>query len=231
MARAATAPDAAPSTAAHEDAARDWLLPRASETFRAIYTRCGADKTRVLAICSAISGEGKTTLAIGLATTMAQDFPERRVLLVETNLDEPVLAKDLGVDPAPGLVDSLATGESPAAVCRRTRLSNFDVLPAGGPVTEPGRWLRSSRTAAAIESLRQEYDLVVLDVPALLVNSDSQPLTALADGVILAVRAGITPTDLIAAAIRQLESAKLLGTVLNGTNAATPRWLRRLVGA
>jgi Mrp family chromosome partitioning ATPase len=40
----------------------------------------------VIGVCSAISGEGKTTVAVGLAVTIAQDFPERRVLLVETDL-------------------------------------------------------------------------------------------------------------------------------------------------
>src|SRR6266567_4728876 len=64
------------------DLYREWSVPGADDVFRGIYTRCGTGSTDVLAICSALTGEGKTTLSLGLATTIAQDFPDRQVLLV-----------------------------------------------------------------------------------------------------------------------------------------------------
>src|SRR3954469_25976555 len=63
--------------------ARDWPLSGANELFRGIYTRAGIDASQLIAVSSAIDGEGKTTLSLGLAATIAQDFPDRRVLLVE----------------------------------------------------------------------------------------------------------------------------------------------------
>src|SRR6188508_3126789 len=69
------------------DAPREWLFPQGDELFRGIYTRAGTGfAAEVLAVCSAVAGEGKTTVGLGLAVTIAQDFPERRVLLVETDL-------------------------------------------------------------------------------------------------------------------------------------------------
>src|SRR5690349_9018364 len=66
-------------------APREWTFEGADEVFRTIYTRAGAGFGReVVAVCSAIDGEGKTTMAVGLAIAVAQDFPGRRVLLVET---------------------------------------------------------------------------------------------------------------------------------------------------
>ena len=72
------------------------MVPGLDEYFRGIYTRAAVGfGSEVLAISSAIGGEGKTTLSVGLAITLAQDFPERRVLLVETDFQSPVLAADL----------------------------------------------------------------------------------------------------------------------------------------
>src|SRR6185436_15825172 len=65
---------------------RDWLFAGADELFRNLYTRAGIGFTsEVMAVSSAIAGEGKTTVSLGLAVTVAQDYPERRVLLVETD--------------------------------------------------------------------------------------------------------------------------------------------------
>src|SRR6266849_3247236 len=59
-----------------------WPFPESDELFRSIYTRAGTGfASEVLAVCSAVAGEGKTTVGLGLAITIAQDFPERRVLL------------------------------------------------------------------------------------------------------------------------------------------------------
>src|SRR4051794_19207409 len=83
-------------------APREWTFVGADEVFRTIYTRAGAGFGReVIAVCSAIDGEGKTTMAVGLAIAVAQDFPGRRVLLVETDLQRPVLADDFATDAAP----------------------------------------------------------------------------------------------------------------------------------
>src|SRR5258708_6314428 len=78
---------------------REWLFPEGDELFRGIYTRAGTGfASEVLAVCSAVVGEGKTTMGVGLAVAIAQDFPDRRVLLVETDVLRPVLAEDFGID-------------------------------------------------------------------------------------------------------------------------------------
>src|SRR5438105_7537063 len=81
-----------PNGALASDAPREWLLTGADELFRGIYTRAGIGASEVVAVCSAIAGEGKTAISLGLGVTLAQDFPERRVLLVETDFQRPGLA-------------------------------------------------------------------------------------------------------------------------------------------
>ncbi|HYW88130.1 MAG TPA: CpsD/CapB family tyrosine-protein kinase, partial [Chloroflexota bacterium] len=186
--------------------------------------------SEVLAVSSAIAGEGKTTVSLGLAVTVAQDYPERRVLLVETDFQRPTLADDFGVEPTPGLVDCILGDEPLELAFRGSFLDNLHLLPVGGPAPGPGRALRSTRMATIMDSLRQSYDLVVIDAPSLLVNSDSVMLMDLADGAVLVVRSGVTPASMVGKAIEQIDETKLRGVVLNGSRSAIPGWLRRLGG-
>jgi capsular exopolysaccharide synthesis family protein len=213
------------------DQHRDWLFSGADELFRNLYTRAGIGFTsEVLAVSSAIAGEGKTTVSLGLAVTVAQDYPERRVLLVETDFQRPTLADDFGVEPTPGLVDCILSDEPLELAFRGSFLDNLHLLPVGGPAPGPGRALRSTRMATIMDSLRQSYDLVVIDAPSLLVNSDSVMLMDLADGAVLVVRSGVTPASMVGKAIEQIDETKLRGVVLNGSRSAIPGWLRRLGG-
>jgi polysaccharide biosynthesis transport protein len=210
---------------------REWLFTGADELFRSLYTRAGIGfASEVLMVSSALAGEGKTTVSLGLALTVAQDYPDRRVVLVETDVSRPALATDFAVEPVPGLVDCILGDEPMELAFRPSFLDNLHLVPVGGPVRGPGRALRSNRMATLVDVLRQNYDLVVLDSPALLVNSDSVMLSDLADGTILVVRAGITPQAAVSRAIEQIDESKLRGVVLNGARSAIPGWLRRVCG-
>jgi capsular exopolysaccharide synthesis family protein len=206
---------------------RDWLLPDAAEVFRGVYTRLRMGSS-IVAVCSAIAGEGKTTIALGLGVTFAQDHPTRRVLLVEADLERPVLAKDFDLESAPGLADCLLAGQPFGAAYRATFLPNLHLMPAGGPIANPASLLRSSRMASALDMMRESYDLIILDAPAILAHSDTLLLTDLADRAILVVRAGVTPTDLVERATAELTEGKLDGIILNRAHSAIPNWLRRL---
>jgi capsular exopolysaccharide synthesis family protein len=208
---------------------RDWLFPGVDELFRGIYTRAGLGfSAEVVAVCSSIAGEGKTTVCVGVGVTLAQDFPDSRILLVETDAQNPVLAADFEVEPAPGLLDCMLYEAPIQDAYRPTFLDNLHLVPVGNSAKGAGRVLRSIRMASAIESMRQTHDIIILDVPPILANSDAVLLTDLADGIIHVVRMGITPLDVINKGIAQLDSEKLRGVVLNGSDSAVPGWLRRL---
>jgi capsular exopolysaccharide synthesis family protein len=221
--------DGSPQVLAVAEQGRDWLFPGLDEYFRGIYTRAGLGfASEVLAVCSAVGGEGKTTLSIGLGVTLAQDFPESRILIVETDMKDPVLAADFDVEPTPGLVDCVHTGAPIQEAYRTTFLDNLHVVPVGGPLQGAGRLLRSIRMASAIDAMRQTHDVIILDVPPILVNSDGVLLTDLADGVMCVIRAGVTPMELVNKALGQLDAEKLRGVILNGSDSSVPRWIRRM---
>jgi protein-tyrosine kinase len=214
-----------------EEPPQDWLFAGGDELFRGIYTRAGAGfAAEVLGVCSALVGEGKTTVSVGLAVAIAQDFPERRVLLVETDIQRPVLSEDFGIPASPGLLDCLVGDEPLLLACRPTFLENLHIVPAGTLPRVPGRPLRSSRMAAIIDSMRDSYDVVILDIPALLANSDAILLTDLVDGVVCVVRGGVTSVTAMNRALEQVDQAKLRGVVINAAESSVPGWVRRLGG-
>src|SRR5439155_24071287 len=120
--------------------------------------------------------------------------------------------------------------EQPLRACRPTYLQNLHIVPAGEISNISGRPLRSSRMATIVDAMRQSYDVIILDLPAILANSDAILLTDLADGVICVIRAGITPAALVNRAVEQIEPSKLRGVVINGAASAVPGWLQRLTG-
>lgn len=213
-----------------DDRTRRWLLRGGDEVFRAIYTRAKVERREVIAVTSATHGEGRTTIAIGLATTIAQDFPDRRIVIVETDLEQPVLARDLAISPRPGLIDCLVAGRLDPDAIRTTALDNLCVIPSGGPVSATERLLRSQRMVALVGELRHAFDVVVIDTPPILTNSDGAPVVALADGALLVVRAGLASVEQVERAVAEIEPVKLRGTVLNGAHSAVPQFLRRLFG-
>jgi non-specific protein-tyrosine kinase len=212
------------------DEPRAWLFPGSDELYRSIYTAVSFETSDVLAVTSAISGEGKTTTAVGLAATAAQDSPDRKVLLVEADLDRPVLASDFAVDPSPGLVDCLLSDEPVQHAYRTTFLHNLHLMPSGTNANNFGRLLRSPRMREVLEAMKRSYDLVILDGPAVLANSDAIRLCDLANGIVYVVRSGVTPSPLVRQGLERIDEEKLRGVVLNGQTSAIPSWLRRLVG-
>jgi polysaccharide biosynthesis transport protein len=206
------------------------LLPGLDGLFRGIYTRAGIGAPDVVAVCSAIADEGKTTVSLGLAATLAQDFPDWRLLVVETNFAAPVLAADFGLEPGPGLAGCLLDDVPLPTECRGTALANLYLLPSGELPPAAGRVLRSGRMASAISRMRERFDVVVLDAPAILGDGDALPLLDLADGALFVVRAGATPTEAADKALGLIERDKIRGVVLNGVDSAVPGSLRRLCG-
>lgn len=208
---------------------RDWIVPGAEELFRSLYTGFEAGSRNSFAVCSAVQGEGKTTICLGLGTAIAQDLPDRRVVIVETDLWRPVLAKDFGIEPTPGLVDCLLDREPTAAALRPTSLDNLSLLVAGNAVSSGQRLLRSARMPQLIEELKRTHDVVILDTPATLVHSEVALLTRMTDEVIFVVRTGVTPARDLARALGRLQGSSVRGVIVNDAHSSVPTAIRRLV--
>jgi Mrp family chromosome partitioning ATPase len=205
-------------------------------SFRNLYTRVllglQAQQHPILGVTSAIAGEGKTTVASGLATALAEDgallgFGRKpgTILLVQCNAgslpDDPRLALRLG----PGLIEVLRGESELDGAIQEGGVERLAVLPLGEPAHNFPLAIRTAALPDVIAQLRSRYGLIVLDLPAVLNSTDTQVLARLADQLILVVRAEVTPAKLVKQALDELGEERVLGMVLNDSRPDLPPWL------
>lgn len=184
----------------------------------------------VVGVTSAVYGEGKTTVAMNLASTIAQNSPER-VALVDLNLRNRDLQARLNLGPCAGIVELIEGDEDDIArVVQQTEFDNFTVVAAGRRPVNPARLARSPQLGHVVDALRARNEFIVIDMAPVLPVTDTRILARLVDGIVMVVRAGVTPREVVARAIDAVGEDRVLGVVLNGTQNAMPNWLRRFFG-
>lgn len=177
----------------------------------------------VIGITSAISGEGRTTIALGLASTLSADLGTR-VVLVEVDLERPTLAHRSGLPPAPGLADVLRAGGRLSDVMHPVG-ENLLVVPAGTVESDASRLLHQLPVRDPFHSHHLGPCVTILDLPPIMNHSYSPLVARMTDALLLVVRAGVTPADVVREAIVRLEDQPPRGVVLNGIRPALPSWL------
>ncbi|HOC17498.1 MAG TPA: hypothetical protein PKK95_04470 [Vicinamibacterales bacterium] len=188
-------------------------LAEAFATLRnAVLLHDGAADSRVLLITSAQSEEGKTTVSVNLALSLAR--LEYRVLLVDANMRFPCIRRALGLPDGPGLVDYLDARVDWRAAVQAGVQPNLDVLGGGEPEKSPADLLSRPLMGSLLDTAAREYDFVVIDSPAVLTHpADVHSLAAVADNVLFTVRHGWTPREVVALALSRLD--RVSGVVLN----------------
>jgi capsular exopolysaccharide synthesis family protein len=189
-----------------------------AEQYRALRTRIlhadnGAPVAALL-ITSPGRGEGKTLTAANLALTMAQEY-QQRICIVDADMRQPQVHQLFGVADTPGLSDVLAGRAALDEALITIEEHQVTVLPAGRAPGHPAELLGTISMRRALDSLRSQFDRVVIDAPAATLLADVGILTPLVDSVLLVVRAGVTAKPAIHDAIAALDGSKLLGVVLN----------------
>ena len=165
------------------------------------------------AVTSAVPGEGKSTVALGLAGALARE-PGRRILLLEADFRRPSLASTLGLPPAPGLAECL-NGSLDCIPVRIVGSGGFFLLVAGQTELERPELLGSPRMGALLRAARGIFDFVVLDAMPVLPVADAVLIQDLVDGFLLVVRSRLTRRDALHAALARLRPERVVGVVLN----------------
>jgi len=175
----------------------------------------GENATRqVIVVTSAVPEEGKTTTAVNFALALAEDR-DRRTLLVDADLRRPSVTRYLTPEPTLGLSEVL-TGEAPLDhVLIEVKSARLTILPSGSPSQNPLELLQSDYLATVFAELRRRFDRIVIDTPPTVAFTDAAILSAVADGVVLVVRARKTTRPLIVRARESITEGMLLGVILN----------------
>ncbi|MCA9217794.1 MAG: CpsD/CapB family tyrosine-protein kinase, partial [Planctomycetales bacterium] len=163
-----------------------------SEAFRSLRTALlfnpQTTNLRVLQVTSPSPGDGASTIAANLAISIAQ--LGRRVLLIDADLHRPQQHGLFDVTAEQGLASVITNGISASDAICETKVSGLSLLPAGPQHGSVSELFTSPQFKELLDSLRDEYDYVLLDTEPLLVVSDPCVIASQVDGVLL----GLSPT-------------------------------------
>ena len=194
-----------------------------SEAFRGLRTAIHFSSlqrnSKVIMVTSSFPGEGKSTVSANLALTFAQ--ADNRVLLIDCDLRRPSQNAIFRHSRTPGVTELLAGDIDLAGALHTTGIDNIDLLTAGTIPPNPAEILCSDRMRDLLTSLRDSYDIIILDAPPVIPVTDAPLLTALTDMVVVVVESGRIPAK---AAQRMKEllntvQAPVAGFVLNDRTA------------
>lgn len=197
-------------------------LPRSrpAEAFRAIrtavcFSALGGEH-RVISVTSPAAGDGKSTLALNLAISLAQSG--KKTIIVESDLRRPKVHKLTGADNKLGVVDALR-GSLPLDECiQPTQVADLSVLPCGPRPKDPAELLARPEYERLLDDLRARFDYVIVDTPPVLAVTDPAGVAARVDGTIICMRLSRHTRDLGKRTVESLRDigATVAGIVING---------------
>src|SRR5215472_13725813 len=148
--------------------------------------------SRVLGVTSAFRGEGRSSVAIGIATALAADTREQ-TLLVECDLERPSFCDFFSLVNGKGLSEWL-DGDAPLALVRMPYLPHMLMLPAGSAHPDPARLLYQLNETNFVGELKERFRNIVLDLPSMLDTAYSSLAARLPEKLLVVVRHGMTQT-------------------------------------
>jgi exopolysaccharide/PEP-CTERM locus tyrosine autokinase len=183
-------------------------------------------------VTSATTGEGKTFVAANLAAGIAHDL-HFHALLVDCDLRHPSLSQWFGVQNGHGLSDFLVGRAQLSELLMKTEMEKLTLLTGGSAQAKPAELIGSKRMEALVNELRSRYNdrYIILDATPLLATSEPEVLGRLVDGILIVVRAGVTPRETVKQAIASLDPKKILGFVLNDVKFKSSGLFSRYFGS
>ena len=175
---------------------------------------------QVIAIVSAVSQEGKTSLTAQLANSLAR-ATGKSVLMIDGDMRAPDLHELFGIPKDPGLVKVLSGACPLREAVKRTAVNPLvHLLPAGRATRNPHSLLGNGTLKALLAELRKEYEYIVIDTPPVLSASESLGMAKLADGVLVCTLCDSSRAAQLRMTADRLLSAgaKLIGVVLSGVS-------------
>ena len=190
-----------------------------SESYRAIRTNIQfayLDKNlRTIMVTSPTAGEGKTTTLSNVALAMADS--EHKVLIVDCDMRKPRIHKVFELSNTYGMAEILLSGEGYSKALNKTESPNLFVITAGKIPSNPSELLYSNAMKNLIDSMKQEFDYIFIDAPAVVPVTDAAIMSTYVDGTILVCSSGNIEIELAQRAKESLEkvNANIIGVVLN----------------
>lgn len=204
-----------PIVALEEESAAAEQYKILREQLKRLRTEAGI---RTVAITSPVKKDGKTTVAVNLAASIALDY-EDKVLLVDADMRAPSIHRYFNMDGSPGLTEYLSSKHASDVkdLIKDTHVAGLRVLTAGKPSRSASELLAKDKMRVMLDEIHATLPghIIIIDSPPVLATPDPIVLSRQVDGVMMVVRAGKTPKEYLAKALTSLNSGKVLGVVLN----------------
>ena len=177
-------------------------------------------KCRMIGITSAQPSDGKSTISLNLAYTLAE--LDKNVLLLDADMRRASIHTKVGIERTPGLSNLMGSSNSITDALKVYKSStddtHFSILPAGDVPRNPSELLNSSRMAKLLDTLGENFDYIIVDLPPIGAVVDAISVAKHLDGMLIIVRENNCPRGLLADCLQQLKyaSANILGFVVNG---------------
>lgn len=172
-------------------------------------------KSRVIGVTSAMAHEGKSTTAVNLAYDMMK--AGKRVLLIDADMRLSRVAKNLELRRSPGLSNMLVGNNHGDNIVQRSPVQDLlHVITCGDLPPNPTELLSSKRMDIMLETLKEKYEYIIIDLPPVTEVADALIVSKLTDGIIVVVRQDYADRRLLADTIQQLRhnEANIIGFVM-----------------
>lgn len=211
----------------------------ASEAYKLLRTNLlfsfpAEEKCHVIGITSSFQGEGKSITAINLSYTLAE--ANNRVLLIEGDMRIPNFSNRLNLKKTPGLSNLLAGLDSISDAIQRIafrRSSNpepvkFDVITSGNIPPNPSELMQSQRMQQLIDTLKEFYDIIIIDLPPINVVTDALVASNYVSGVAVVVRSEHASKRGLSNTMRQLKlvNAKVIGFIYTNADSQKKKYYK-----
>jgi polysaccharide biosynthesis transport protein len=189
------------------------------EAFRRLRTNIlsgnKSNQSQVFMVTSAESGEGKSTIMANLAVSMAQSG--RRVVIVDCDMRQSTLHVIFDQPNKRGLTDILLGNTSLTDTIQETAYPRVSLITSGSLPPNPTELLGSTNMESLLVDLKEQYDMVLLDTPALLSVTDAAVLAPRVDAVVLVVARNRSNKVAVQSVRRELENVnvKSVGVIIN----------------
>jgi len=171
---------------------------------------------RSILITSALPREGKSFVATNLSVSIAQNINEH-VLLLDADIRKPSIHRYLGFDETDGLAEYLGKGRALSEVLLKTDIKKLTILPGGRPPHNPAELLSSKEMSQLLSEVKERYNdrYVIVDSPPPQLTAETNAIARQVDGIILVVKYGSTPREIVEDLVGAMGKEKILGCVMN----------------
>lgn len=203
-------------TTINETKKLDYSAREAFKSLRTNFLFCG-DEFKTIIITSSVKNEGKSTISIELAKSLA--VADKKVLLIDADLRKSVYATSYttNTQEVVGLSEFLSGQTDYEQILYSTQFENLSLIFAGAVPPNPVELLGSKKFEELVKQKREEYDYVIIDAAPLGAVIDAAAMAAFCDGAIMVIAANEIRTRLAQDVKEQLEKSncKVLGAILN----------------